>query len=269
MTSLREKVVVVTGASSGIGRAVAEECAARGARVVLIARSASALHEVCAGITNSGGQAHAYALDLRDADATASVCAEVLRTHGAPDVLVNNAGVGAWRTVEDTTPEQLEAVMQVPVMAAFRVVQAFLPAMKARTSGRIVTMTSFAAFIAFPGAAAYLVSRHAMRALHLVLREETWGSGVKCSLAFFSKVDSEYWQHNPESEQRLPRSHRLIRTLTPVDAARAICRGLERGREYIYAPASLWWFRIAVHWLPGVMQVVLRATTRRGTHGPT
>ena len=101
---LRDKHVVVTGASSGIGAATARALAADGAVVALVARSGDALEEVAGDIRDRGGQARPYICDVADLPAVAAVCATILDDLGPVDVLVNNAGIGRWLAIEETDP---------------------------------------------------------------------------------------------------------------------------------------------------------------------
>jgi short-subunit dehydrogenase len=159
--------------------------------------------------------------------------------------------------------------MQVPVMAAFHVARAFIPVMQTAKPKCIVTMTSFAAYLTFSGAAAYIMSRRAMLSLHDVLREEVAGSNIRCCIAYFSKVQSPYWDHNIGSEERLPKSHRLIRTISCEEAATAIVRGILRNKQHMYAPRILWVFKQATRWMPGLVRVIVRATSYRGVNHAT
>jgi NADP-dependent 3-hydroxy acid dehydrogenase YdfG len=128
-------LAVVTGASSGIGAATATAMARKGAHVVLLARRENLLREVAHEITGQGGRAHSFAVDLTDAKATAEVAKRITDEIGIPDILVNDAGAGKWRFIDETTPEQAVEMMACPYFAAFNVTHAFLPAMLKRAAG--------------------------------------------------------------------------------------------------------------------------------------
>lgn len=138
--------MVVTGASSGIGAALARELAGRGAGLVLVARSRDALEALAADLPGSS----VVVGDLSTAVGCSRVAAEVL-AGGVPDVVVNNAGAGRWLAVDETPEGEATAMMGVPYLAAFELTRALSPAMIARGSGRLVYMTSVSAFLHVPG----------------------------------------------------------------------------------------------------------------------
>jgi uncharacterized protein len=230
------KLVLITGASSGIGAATAKAIARKGGQVILVARNKLRLDAVVADIVSNKGQAYAYQADLSDRAAVSELIARIRAERGLPDILFNNAGAGRWVTVTETDPGEAEQMMALPYFAAFSVTRELLPAMLARRSGHIVNITSVAARIVWPGAAAYTAARWAMNALNNALRAELHGSGVRVTLAVFGKVSSEYWAHNPGSEQRLPIINRSIPTLTPEQVANAIVRGIETNAREIVRP---------------------------------
>jgi short-subunit dehydrogenase len=232
-------LVLVTGASSGIGAATAREAARRGARVVLLARSAPTLADAVAGIRGAGGQADSIAVDLRDAEAVVRMAAVVKDRHGVPDAIVNNAGAGVWRFADETSPAEAVEMMAVPYFAAFSVTRVFLPAMLERRRVTIVNVTSPAAFVAWPGAAAYVAARFAMRGFTEALRSELRGTGLDVILFTCGKVSSTYWANSPGSEGRMPGLARVLPTLTPDEAARSLVRGLERDLREIVVPFGL------------------------------
>jgi len=170
--------VLITGASRGIGAATAEAFAARGHRVALVARSADALADVAARCAEAGGKAHAFVCDVTDAQAVGAMAAAVRAWGGAPDVVVNNAGLFEPGGVLDTTPEAFRRQLEVNVVSAFLVTQAFLGDMLARGSGRVLMMGSVASVRGYPAGAAYGAAKHALLGLARSLREEAKGSGV-------------------------------------------------------------------------------------------
>ena len=142
MTQIDGSLALVTGASSGIGAATAKALAIQGAHVLLLARRESALQDVAAHINAKGGKATAYVVDVTDAVAVVKTEQEITDQHGTPDILINNAGFGKWRFVEEITPGEAADMMACPYFAAFNVTHAFLPAMMERGSGKIVCVNS-------------------------------------------------------------------------------------------------------------------------------
>ena len=225
--------IVVTGASSGIGAAAARALAAQGAVVAVVARSGDALEEVAAGIRARGGDARPYVLDIADLDAVQHVSALILADLGHVDVLVNNAGAGRWIAIDETDPREALAMTMVPYVGAFAMTHHLVKPMIARRSGLIVNVTSPAAFMPFPGSAAYSVARAAMRDFTRALRADLRGTGVRSVLVTPGEVESPYWEHNPGTRERVPGISRIFGTLTTDQAAEALVRAIRRERDVI------------------------------------
>lgn len=172
-----ERVWLVTGGSSGFGRAIAEAALARGDKVVATARRAERLDDLVAGGTE--GTAHAVSLDLSDPEGPGRVVEEVLRRFGRVDVLVNNAGHGQVGAVEETTEEELREIFDVHVFGPAALVRAVLPAMRRQGSGAIVQMSSFGGQVAYPGFGAYCATKFALEGLSEALAPEVAPFGVK------------------------------------------------------------------------------------------
>ncbi len=147
---LHDRHVVITGASRGIGAAIARECAARGARVTLVARSAGPLADLAADL---GG--HAIAADLSDPSVLAGLVARIDQEAGPVDVLVNNAGVDVAGGFAELAAEDLERVIRLNVLAVTELTRQALPGMIARGRGHLVMMSSMAGSGTFPGLAVY------------------------------------------------------------------------------------------------------------------
>lgn len=165
-TPVADKVVLVTGASSGLGKAIAIEAAKRGAKkVILVARSAGKLQETAAecAACDSGCEAHVETCDLTDKEDMKRLAKKVTDEHGALDVLVNNAGAGRWLHIEETTPEEALDMFQVPVQAAITLTALLVPAMAKAKTGHVLNVTSAAGMVAFRGAVGYSTARWAMR----------------------------------------------------------------------------------------------------------
>ena len=258
------RLVLVTGASSGIGAATARAVARRGGRVLLLARRQSVLEEVANAIRSSGGEARVYGVDLADASAVADTVRSLERDVGVPDVLVNNAGAGRWLWMEETSPEEAVQMMASPYFGAFNITRAILPAMLRRRSGHIVNITSPAGFVVWPGAVAYSVARWAMRGFSEALRAELRGIGVRVTLFTSGLVSSPYFAHNPGGEDRVPGIARLFRTLTPDEVAAAIVRAVERQPREVIIPPLLK-LTIRVHRvIPGPVEwAVLKTSAAR------
>ncbi|MBF4995830.1 SDR family NAD(P)-dependent oxidoreductase [Nocardia sp. BSTN01] len=161
---LTGKHVVITGASSGIGRAAATAVAAKGAVVLLLARRDEELNAVVEEITAAGGRAYAYQCDVTDSDSVDRTVKSILDTHGHVDMLVNNAGRSIRRAVHRSTDRlhDFERTMAVNYFGAVRMTLALLPQMRERKSGHIVNISSAGVQVATPRFAAYLASKAAL-----------------------------------------------------------------------------------------------------------
>lgn len=188
---LRDRRVLVTGASRGIGAAVARRLAAAGARVALLARSKDALASLAREI---GGGAIGLACDVRDTETLTHALEQLPdRLGGAPDIIVNNAGAFVIAAAHEMSVQSFAETIAVNLTGPFAVVRALLPAMRATGSGHVVTIGSIADRTTFPGNAAYAASKHGLRALHEVLRAELRGTGVRASLIAPGPVDTDIW----------------------------------------------------------------------------
>ena len=236
--TLDDALAVVTGAASGIGEATAHALAARGCRVLLLDRDRERLELVAHAIRGSGHRADTYVIDLSDPMAITATVRELVAAHGTPDVLVNNAGLGRWLSILETSADEAELMIAVPYLAAFNLTRELLPGMLARGSGQIVNLTSVAARLSWPGAVAYSAARAAMEGFTNALRADLHGSGIGVTLAMFGTVESPYWQHNPGSRQRVPKRAQSIRVLSTREVASRIVDGIERRSRTVVAPAA-------------------------------
>jgi short-subunit dehydrogenase len=233
-------LVLVTGASSGIGEATARRYGASGARVLLLARNAERLDDVAHAIRKDGGAASPYPVDLADSGAIEEVSARIASEAGTPDILINNAGAGRWLPLIETTAEEVLAMIEVPYLAAFNLTRAFLPKMLARRSGAIACITSPASYVAWPNAAAYTAARAALRGFTEALRADVKGSGLTVTLVVLGVVDSPYWEHNPGSRKHVPVANpTLASTLSTAEAAETIFAGIASRKQTVVKPAFL------------------------------
>lgn len=172
-------VVLVTGASMGLGEAMAREFARAGYRVALAARSADRLQRLCAELVAGGAEALALPLDVTDPAAVRTVVDRTLAAFGRLDVLVANAGLGLRGDVHQVDLDDLRYVFDVNVFGVVRCVQAAVPAMARQGGGLIVTISSVAGRFAVPGAGGYSATKHALNALANAMRVELAPLGIR------------------------------------------------------------------------------------------
>ena len=185
------KVVLITGASSGIGRGVALEIAARGARLGLLARREELLNETVAEARAKSVKAIAVTADVRDVKAVREAADRVRRELGPIDILIANAGIGTTDHVLRLTPEHTANVMSINLLGAVNSVAAVLPEMVERKQGRLVAISSLAAYRGLAKSAAYCASKAALSAYFESLRIDLRGTGVGVSVIHpgFIKTD--------------------------------------------------------------------------------
>lgn len=261
--NVNAKTALITGASSGIGAAMAKELAAKGARVILLARNEARLKQVESEITASGGKAQFYVVDLADAEQVANVAAQIKTELGTPDILINNAGRGQWKFIQETSADEAWQMMEVPYVAAFNLTRAFLPEMLKRNSGHIVNISSVSSRFVWPGATAYHAARWAMKGFNEALRADLHHTNIGVTLFESGVVESEYWQHNPGSRERVPKIAKMIPNLAPEQVASAIVKGIEKNKSRIVIPfmmKTVCW----QHFLfPGIVQWLMTVTGYR------
>jgi NAD(P)-dependent dehydrogenase (short-subunit alcohol dehydrogenase family) len=177
------RTVLITGSSSGIGRATAERFAARGWRVFATMRRPEAGAELRVLAASKGWRLSTPALDVtRDGSVASAVGALFEETSGRLDVLVNNAGYYAWGPLEETSPDELRAQLETNVVGVLRVTQAVLPAMRARRAGAIVTLGSVSGLVALPVVGPYHASKWALEGMIEAWRLELAPFGVRMAL---------------------------------------------------------------------------------------
>jgi NAD(P)-dependent dehydrogenase (short-subunit alcohol dehydrogenase family) len=219
--------IVVTGASRGIGLAIARSLSGAGGRISCIARSGSRLDDAVASL---GYGAVAIPCDLASADEIDRAVDAIARTSdGAPDALVQAAGVFPLALFRNTPAAQFESALQVNLLGPYRLAQPLAARMRERGTGHVVTIGSVADRIAYPENVAYAASKFGARAVHEVMREELRGSGVRVSLVSPGPVDTNIWDaidpdHRPGFTPR-------AKMLRPEAVADAVLYVLTRNAE--------------------------------------
>ncbi|HMG28887.1 MAG TPA: SDR family NAD(P)-dependent oxidoreductase [Jiangellaceae bacterium] len=189
-TSLRDACVLVTGASSGIGRACAEAFAAEGSRLVLAARRRDRLEDLAAVLPVP---THPVELDVRDRSAVDAVIGGLPADWAAVDVLVNSAGLAAgFAPLQDSDPDDWDRMIDTNVTGLLNVTHAVLPGMLARGRGHIVNIGSIAGREAYPNGAVYCASKAAVDRITTGLRMDVVGSGVKVSVIQPGLVETDF-----------------------------------------------------------------------------
>jgi short-subunit dehydrogenase len=223
--------VLVTGASSGIGAALAERLAARGAVVGLVARREDRLAEVLDRCRASSPDSRMWVADLGDHDRAEAVALEADGAFGGLDVVVHNAAVPKRRKVTDLTADEVEAVMRVNFLSPVRMTLALLPGMLERDAGVIVNVSSLGGRLGIATEAAYSASKFALCGWSESLAQDLWGTGVDVRLILPGAIDTEIWDQ-PDNDPPLYRG-----PLEPADGvAGGIIAAIEGDRFEHYLP---------------------------------
>jgi NAD(P)-dependent dehydrogenase (short-subunit alcohol dehydrogenase family) len=211
---LSNKTAVVTGATKGIGRAIAKSLVTAGAKVVITARHQNEIEETV-GKLNELGNAAGYVCDVRDYDQVKSFFAGI----GGVDILVNNAGIGIFETVESMSVEDFRAVLETNVFGVFYCCHEAIPLMKERGGGYIINISSLAGTNAHPEMAAYNASKFGLNGFSEALMQEVRHDGIKVSYIMPGSVNTQFGGDEPGDEKSWQ--------LQPDDVARVVLNLLQ------------------------------------------
>lgn len=186
-------LAVVSGAGSGIGRAIAVRLGGRGGHVALLGRREEPLRETLAAVEAAGGTGEVMPVDVRDETAVGRLAEDLVARHGAPEIVVPAAGTASIAPLEETDVADLRTMLETNLVGTFLLFRAFLSAMKARGRGRLVPVLSVAAREGFPGWGAYGASKWGLRGLVASLRAELAGTGLLVTALYPGATDTPIW----------------------------------------------------------------------------
>ncbi len=224
MTKFEGKTVMITGASSGIGRAAALEFARRGANVVLAARRRERLEVVATECRALGVEATPVVTDVSVREDCLRLIASVPRV----DVLVSNAGFGIYDPIENAKASDLESMMQTNYFGAVYCTQAVLPQMLQRRDGAIVVVSSITGIMGYASMGGYCASKFALNGFAEALRSEVIGRGVRVSMVCPATTDTDFFQI--AERDKMPGASRMMLAMKPEKVARAVCDAAGDGR---------------------------------------
>ncbi len=244
-------VAFLTGGASGIGRALGEALARRGATVVLADRQLDLAEQVADGIRSAGGQAAAVELDVTDFPAFQRAVQETVTAHGRLDYLFNNAGIGIGGEVRLYSLEDWNAVLDVNLHGVVHGVQSAYPVMIEQGFGHIVNTASMAGLIPSPSVVSYCAAKHAVVGLSTGLRVEAARFGVRVSALCPGVIRTpileggKYGKHlRPLALDRMRQQWEKLRPMAPEKFAPKVLKGVARNKPIIVVPAwwkVLWW----------------------------
>lgn len=257
MATLNDNVVWITGASSGIGKAMAYEWARLGYKVVLSARRIDVLDMIASDIKNSGGAALVVPVDIMDESSIETAVQQIITKWGRLDVAVANAGFGVFGSIDTLTSEEWNRQLQGNVTGLALTVKYALPHLK-KNNGRIGLVGSIGAFLPNPSVSAYGASKAAVHSIGLTLQVELMGTGVSCTTLHpgfvaseIARIDNEGVWHPDRVD---PRPSNLM--WTADQAAKVMVRAiLKRKRTYIFTKHGKVFVWIQ-RWFPGLMRII-------------
>lgn len=189
---LSQKLIVITGASMGLGRQLSLQLAETGARLALIARNSKLLHELSSQLQESNHECQAFVCDLSDAKALSECCEQIHQRMGSVDMLINNAGIGQYKPFLEHTTEEHDQIIDVNFRALVQITYAFLPDMLQKRGGHILNIGSDLSDRPLANMAVYSATKHAIRGFSLSLMREVKNSGIKVSLVNPGIIDTAF-----------------------------------------------------------------------------
>ena len=259
-TRFQDKVVIVTGASSGIGLETALAFAREGARVILAARHEGKLREVADAHPDLRDRCLVVPTDVTKDGDVRRLVATTIAKHGRVDILVNNAGVGMRATVAETPIDDAHSLMEVNLYGPLRCIQAVLPHMRRQGAGQIVNVGSVLSAVVAARNGAYCATKFALLALTDSLRIELHGTGIEVISVLPTYTDTPFFDHMYRHGSRTRMSP--FKGQHPAKVARAILRGCARHKRQVVLTISS---RLAI-WLrrlsPRLLDSIVRHTSQ-------
>ena len=258
LASFRGKNALVTGASSGIGRLLAQRLAREGARVALVARRQAELREVAKAIQEGGGHALVLPCDVAERAEVFACAEQAVRAFGGIDILVNNAGYGHHRSFLDWDLDDMERMLRFNFLGALYWTKALLPQMAARRTGWLVFVASVAGKLGVPEESAYAASKFAMVGLAEALSIELEDLGVHVLTVCPGTIDTPFF--DAEALERMPPVSRRM-MIQPGRVVDAVIAALARGKHEITVPRMIAAGYVVRTLAPGFMRRNTKRTT--------
>jgi uncharacterized protein len=260
MSLLKNKVVIITGASSGFGEDAARLFAKEGCKVVLAARRLDRLQTLVEKIQSEGGEAIAIPVDVTDRKEIKVMVESAIDLYGQIDILFNNAGFGRLDWLENLDPERdIETQVDVNLLGVIQVTRAVLPYMLAQKSGHIINMSSVAGWIAAPLYTIYSATKFGVRGFTDSLRREVAPFDIKVSGIYPGPAATEFGQHTGKNPAKKDLNRFKGMSMTSEYVARRVVRLARSPRRVVIIP---WWYNIVIGldvFVPGFVDWFLKA----------
>lgn len=261
---MNNKLILITGGSSGIGKAAAMELHRQGAKIIIQARNIEKLKLAAKEIDPSGNRISYYSTDLTDQEAVISTANTMIQNEGIPDVVINSAGAGEWLSLKEASVSHYKETMDSPYLATALSCKVFYDIMQKRGNGHFIIINSAACYFSFPGATGYTPGRCAMLGLSRSLQADLYHSNFKVSMIAFGKVESPYFKNNPRSEERIPKiANWLIPTMSLESTAKVIANNVKTKKAMVIKPFLMSLFVFLNRLFPGMFRWLMRITGYR------
>lgn len=272
--NLSNKIILVTGASEGIGRAIAEELGRHHATVILTARRQNLLEEVARAVVGSGGQAMVITTDLRKSAQISNLVHTVHQQYGRIDVLINAAAMGYYDWLEEQTFAELEEQLQTNILGLVEITRQIVPIMKKQHSGHIVNFASYASQISTPPLTIYSTTKYAVEGFTDGIRRELLPWNIHVTRVHPSAVNTNFNQ-KAKRHDGIDYPYDKITGVTKEIVAKKVVGVIYRPRHAVFAAKLRLLVDLTVflnRYLPGVIDVVFRFRTpqlwRSDKHDP-
>ncbi|MFI5174203.1 MAG: SDR family oxidoreductase [Terriglobia bacterium] len=245
----QNKVVLITGASYGIGRAIAIEFAKQGAHVAAMARSTDRLESLSDQLRQIGVDALALTCDLSHRESLKDAVEKAASHFGRIDILVNNAGRGLYAPLATVDFEDFKAVMKLNFWAPLWAIQSVMPYFERQQAGIIINISSILGKVDFPGMGAYCATKHALNSISNALRMELKEKHVEVLTVCPGRVQTEFQPHAIKYKP-IQNPSWSARGLAPEEVARAVVQGVWKHKREVVIPRAGWLLAAVQHFAP-------------------
>ena len=229
------KQILITGGSSGIGRHLAEKLLEYRNKVVIVSSDLAGLEQTASELKKKATQIFFYKVDVGNTESVHVMAESLLREHGCPDILINNAGFATYRTFEESPIEEIEQLVNVNLLGAMRCTHSFLPAMIAQGHGSVVNIASIAGKLVMTPNGVYSASKHALVAWSEILKYELARFNINVSVICPGRVETAFFEHET-FKTRMPRSETQL-TIPIEVVTQKIISAIEKKRFLTFIPS--------------------------------
>ena len=258
---MQDKLILITGGSSGIGKATAMNLHSQGASIIIQARGLEKLKAAANEIDVKGNRISYYSTDLTNQTAVEASANAIIEKEGLPDVIINSAGGGEWLSFKEADVAHFKNTMNSPYLATALTCKVFYDKMQERGSGHFIIINSAACYFSFPGATGYGPARWAMLGFSRALQADLFNTNFKVSMIAFGKVESPYFENNPRSEERIPKiANWLIPTMSLKASGQVISKSVKTKKGIIIKPFMLRLLVFFNRFFPNTFSWLMRST---------